>query len=126
EYPPKDGYENNRQLNIIARAILIYKELVRLWKEIGYHEVCKDVNDLVLQGIILPPSQPIGWTKPDVKTVKERHSELIDLEIKKELQDNFLPICLRETLNLNCKLKVKTYRISSKYLPETRESEFQT
>ena len=27
----------------------------------------------------MPPAQPLGWTKPDVKTVKERISELIDL-----------------------------------------------
>jgi hypothetical protein len=82
EYPPKDGHENNRQLNVIARSILLCKELVQLWKEIGYYEVCKDVNDLVLQGailILLPPAQPLGWTKPDVKTVKERLLELIDL-----------------------------------------------
>lgn len=30
EYPPKDGHENNRQLNIIARSILIRKDLVPL------------------------------------------------------------------------------------------------
>ena len=30
EYPPKDGYENNRQLNVIAGAILIHPELVIL------------------------------------------------------------------------------------------------
>ena len=33
EYPSKDGYENNRQLNVIARAILIQKDLVRFWKK---------------------------------------------------------------------------------------------
>src|SRR4051795_11429800 len=37
EYPPKDGRENSRQLNVVARAILIYPDLVILWKEIGYH-----------------------------------------------------------------------------------------
>ncbi|CAG8736607.1 4291_t:CDS:1, partial [Acaulospora morrowiae] len=46
EYPPKDGYENSRQLNVIARAILICKDLVVLWKEIGYYQICSDVNDL--------------------------------------------------------------------------------
>ncbi|GES79610.1 hypothetical protein GLOIN_2v1595045 [Rhizophagus clarus] len=28
EYPPKDGYENSRQLNVVARAILIHPDLV--------------------------------------------------------------------------------------------------
>lgn len=82
EYPPKDGYESNRQLNVIARSILIYKDLVHLWKEIGYCEICEDVNELVMQGAILilfPPAQSPGWTKPDVKAVKERLTELIDL-----------------------------------------------
>ncbi len=46
EYPPKDGYENNRQLNI-------HLELVILWKKIGYNEICNDVNDLVMQGALL-------------------------------------------------------------------------
>src|SRR5438128_1846511 len=35
EYPPKDGYENSRQLNVVARAILIHSDLVNLWKRIG-------------------------------------------------------------------------------------------
>ena len=28
EYPSKDGFENNRQLNVIARGILIHMELL--------------------------------------------------------------------------------------------------
>src|SRR5438034_1078968 len=38
EYPSKDGFENNRQLNVIARRILIHPDLVNLWKQIGYYE----------------------------------------------------------------------------------------
>jgi len=53
KYPAKDGFENNKQLNIIARAILIYPEIVELWKQIGYHDICIDVNNLVLQGSLL-------------------------------------------------------------------------
>ncbi|RIA84691.1 hypothetical protein C1645_808657 [Glomus cerebriforme] len=53
EYPRKDGYENARQLNIIARAIVIYPELVNWWKQIGYHEICQDVNNLVMTGVFL-------------------------------------------------------------------------
>jgi hypothetical protein len=54
EYPSKDGYENNRQLTaVVARSILIYPDLVILWKEIGYYEICSDVNELVMQGALL-------------------------------------------------------------------------
>ncbi|GES79587.1 hypothetical protein GLOIN_2v1595045 [Rhizophagus clarus] len=38
EYPPKDGYENGHQLNVVARAILVHPDLVK-WKEIGYYEI---------------------------------------------------------------------------------------
>ncbi len=44
EYTLEDGYENSRQLNVIVRAILIHPDLVSLWKQIGYHEVCNEVN----------------------------------------------------------------------------------
>ncbi|CAG8746466.1 16454_t:CDS:1, partial [Acaulospora colombiana] len=82
EYPPKDGYENSRQLNVIARAILICKDLVILWKKIGYHQICNDVNDLVMQGallILFPPTPPSDYVRPDVTKVNERLEELITL-----------------------------------------------
>ncbi|CAG8445409.1 11193_t:CDS:1, partial [Scutellospora calospora] len=82
EYPAKDGFENNRQLNIIARAILICKELVSYWKEIGYYGICKDVNDLVMQGAVLilyPPTPPENWNEPTIKEVTDRLEELIDI-----------------------------------------------
>ncbi|CAG8639211.1 2414_t:CDS:1, partial [Paraglomus brasilianum] len=37
--PPSDGYENVRQLNVIARAILLCPELVNVWKQNGCHEI---------------------------------------------------------------------------------------
>ncbi|RIB28550.1 hypothetical protein C2G38_2157639 [Gigaspora rosea] len=82
EYPPKDGHENNRQLNVIARAILICKDLVNLWKDIGYYEIVHDVNDLVMQGAVLilfPPIPSYDWNRPDTKGVIQRLSELIEL-----------------------------------------------
>ncbi|CAB5378089.1 hypothetical protein RhiirA5_424872 [Rhizophagus irregularis] len=85
EYPPKDGYENSRQLNVIARAILIYPDLVTLWKEIGYYEICSDVNDLVMQGallILFPPTPPADWERPDTKIVVKRLKQLINLGFK--------------------------------------------
>jgi hypothetical protein len=85
EYPPKDGYENSRQLNVIARAILIHPDLVTFWKEIGYHEICSDVNDLVMQGallILFPPTPPADWERPDTRTVVKRLKQLINLGFK--------------------------------------------
>ncbi|CAG8581889.1 5931_t:CDS:2 [Funneliformis mosseae] len=82
EYPPKDGYENSRQLNVIARAILIHPDLVNLWKQIGYEEICNDVNDLVLQGallILFPPTPSSDWVCPTVSNVISRLKDLIDL-----------------------------------------------
>ncbi|EXX55878.1 uncharacterized protein OCT59_010613 [Rhizophagus irregularis] len=82
DYPPKDGYENSRQLNVIARAILIYPDLVIMWKEIGYYEICSDLNELVMQGallILFPPTPPINWVCPNVDTVIKRLKQLIDL-----------------------------------------------
>ena len=62
EYHPKDGYENSCQLNVIARVILICPDLVKLWKRIGYHEICV-VNELVMQGALLmfPLTFPNDW-----------------------------------------------------------------
>ncbi|CAG8663982.1 14679_t:CDS:1 [Funneliformis mosseae] len=85
EYPPKDGYENSRQLNVIARAILIHPDLVILWKQIGYYEICDDVNDLVLQGallILFPPTPPPDWTCPSDSDVVKRIRDLIGLGFK--------------------------------------------
>ncbi|RIB27554.1 hypothetical protein C2G38_2061530 [Gigaspora rosea] len=91
-YPPKDGYENNRQLNVIARAILISDDLVKLWKRIGYYEICEDVNDLVMQGallILFPPNPSAKWVQPDTYSVSERLQNLIDLGF----QLNYVVIC---------------------------------
>jgi hypothetical protein len=91
EYPSKDGFENNRQLNVIARGILIHPDLVNLWKQIGYYEICNDVNDLVMQGallILFPPTPASDWTCPSTDMVISRLAELIGLGFK--LQDNVI------------------------------------
>ncbi|EXX55868.1 uncharacterized protein OCT59_010611 [Rhizophagus irregularis] len=80
DYPPKDGYENSRQLNVVARAILIHPDLINLWKEIGYHRICSDVNDLVMQGaflILFPPTPPTNWIIPDIDSVVTRLRQLL-------------------------------------------------
>src|SRR5438105_310389 len=45
-----DGFENTQRLNIISRAIIVYPQLVLLWKENGYDSICHDFNDAVLLG----------------------------------------------------------------------------
>lgn len=78
EYPAKDGYENNRQLKIIARAILIHKNLINLWKKIGYHDIIDDVNDLVIQGALLLLFSST-WKNNKVPTVGEIAYKLQEL-----------------------------------------------
>ncbi|CAG8615423.1 8182_t:CDS:2, partial [Paraglomus brasilianum] len=78
--PPSDGYENVRQLTVIARAILIYPKLVNVWKKNGYPEIVNDVNDLVMQGslLILYPSSPSeDWVKPGLAQVVDELNDLI-------------------------------------------------
>lgn len=53
EYPAKDGYENEQQLNMIARAIIIKHDLVNIWKQIGYNDICNDYNSLVIKATLV-------------------------------------------------------------------------
>ncbi|CAG8438962.1 8542_t:CDS:1 [Funneliformis caledonium] len=85
EYPPKDDFENNRQLNVIASAILLDESLVKRWKENEYTEICSDTNNLVITGallILFPPSPPSGWLYPTADDVKFRLTKLIELGFK--------------------------------------------
>ena len=56
--------------------------MVNIWKNIGYYEICSDVNELVLQGtllILFPPTPPNNWERPDVNAVVDRLKQFIDL-----------------------------------------------
>ncbi|RIB21972.1 hypothetical protein C2G38_2033974 [Gigaspora rosea] len=82
EYPPIDGHENIRHLITIARSISICKEIINLWKEIGYYEICYDVNNFVMQGAILImflPQPSSRWSIPDIKAINARLTELIEV-----------------------------------------------
>ncbi|CAG8443383.1 8366_t:CDS:1 [Scutellospora calospora] len=75
-YPSYDGFENNKQLNVIARSILLNLTFVKYWKEIGYYNVCDHLNSLVLQGaflILFPPNSAsfINSKESLVKRLKE-------------------------------------------------------
>jgi hypothetical protein len=85
EYPSRDGYENYQQLNDVSRAILICPELVATWKEIGYHEICSDFNELVIQGTIsnlFPRDPPDDWERPDTEDIIISLERLINVGFK--------------------------------------------
>ncbi|CAG8718009.1 1624_t:CDS:1, partial [Scutellospora calospora] len=61
-------------------AILLDQRFVNLWKEIDYFDICKNMNDLVIQGVILILFLPasINFIN-DKKIVVKRLKELIEL-----------------------------------------------
>ena len=62
--PSAVGYESVCNLNVIARAILVFPELLNVWRQNGYHEVVEDTNDYVIRGllqILYPTDPPVGW-----------------------------------------------------------------
>src|SRR5439155_25844415 len=98
EYPAKDGYENTRHLHIVARTILQENSLVDMWKEIGYHDICRDVNDFVIQGCVLrlyPLNPPVGWHDPNKKEILGELNHLIGIGFKltKSAMVNILCFC---------------------------------
>jgi hypothetical protein len=81
-YLQRDGYEGIQQLNLIARAIIICPDLVKMWKQIGYDEICIHYNSLVLRGtllILFPPVKPTNWAYPETDEVVKRLNQFIDL-----------------------------------------------
>ncbi|GES91753.1 hypothetical protein GLOIN_2v1793189 [Rhizophagus clarus] len=86
EHPRSDGYENIHQLNILAHVIVLYPDLVKLWKQIGYHEICKDTNCLVIRGVYslsFPHNtDPHNRVRPDENAIFERLKTFIDLGFK--------------------------------------------
>jgi hypothetical protein len=86
EYPPQDGYENNRQLNVISRAILLEHRLIKLWQEIGYYDIIQDTNDLVIQGQFLICYSPNNDLFDDYDTVYNKINTLYNLGYKITIQ----------------------------------------
>ncbi|CAG8437718.1 8305_t:CDS:1, partial [Scutellospora calospora] len=78
-YPSFDGFENNKQLNVIARSILLNLKLVNLWKSIGYHDICNHVNSLVMQGAMLILFPPHVGFKLDKEILDKRLKELVNI-----------------------------------------------
>ncbi|RIA86032.1 hypothetical protein C1645_741146 [Glomus cerebriforme] len=90
-YPSSDGYENNKQIHLLSRAVLIYPNIVKYWKQIGYHEVCRDLNDIVIKGMFMtffPMTPPANWVCPTPKILAEKLKELINVGFK--LNDNVI------------------------------------
>ncbi|CAG8546850.1 9531_t:CDS:1 [Paraglomus brasilianum] len=77
--PSAVGYESVCNLNVIARAILVFPELLNVWRQNGYHEVVEDTNDYVIRGllqILYPTDPPVDWVKPDLGQVVTKLSDL--------------------------------------------------
>src|SRR5438874_10040588 len=56
-----------------------------MWKEIGYHDICRDVNDLVIQGCILrlfPLNPPVDWHVPTKRKIVNELNHLINIGFK--------------------------------------------
>ncbi|CAG8854192.1 7743_t:CDS:2, partial [Gigaspora margarita] len=122
EYPAKDGYKNNRQLNIIAQSILIHKNLVNVWKKIGYHEIVDDVNDLVFQSLLLLLFPPAPSSQTIEQTIEPKTEQVIQ-----QLQEFIgLGICLMQTLDsdLNVEQSLKVQNFIYSLLPKDKETEF--
>ncbi|CAG8632841.1 4932_t:CDS:1 [Paraglomus brasilianum] len=130
DYPPTDGYENVRQLNVIARAILIHPDLVNVWKQNGYHEIVDDINDLVMESVLsnfnlnldqsiqrLIDLHSVGFRLTDemmgdalilfAKRLNDIGGVLINAFaiVRGITKNNILSICLRELLNPGRKLE---------------------
>lgn len=120
EYPSRDGYENNRQMNVIARAILLEHELINAWKEIGYYNIISDTNDLVIQGQFLICYPPNSDNLSNYDTVYERINTLCNLGYKINIQ------ILYEILHLfESRISLvgdDILKISSKMINTTEES----
>jgi len=70
-------------LNLIARAIIICPDLIKMWKQIGYHEVCIHYNRLVFRGtllILFPPVKPANWKYPETEEIVKRLRQFIDID----------------------------------------------
>ncbi|CAG8556319.1 20137_t:CDS:1 [Cetraspora pellucida] len=74
KFIPLPSYRNRR---VIARSIFLRKDLVLLWKKIGYHEIYEDFGDLVIQETLDDVFSQIQH--PNVETVIVQLNELVDL-----------------------------------------------
>ncbi|CAG8546887.1 9533_t:CDS:1 [Paraglomus brasilianum] len=131
DYPPTDGYENVRQQNVIARAILLYPKLVNVWKKNEYYEIVDDINDLVMGSILLLSNfnPTLGYFIKKLETLQSVgfrptdemmgdaliffEHRLKDIEVLIDTfvigrglnRNTILSICLRELLNPGRNLK---------------------
>ncbi|RIB21098.1 kinase-like domain-containing protein [Gigaspora rosea] len=84
-YPAEDGYENHEELRIIARAILICNNLINDWKEIGYHDIVYDINDLVIEEafhMLFPSGQTTSYIMPSEERITQILQQLLGFGFK--------------------------------------------
>ncbi|CAG8640494.1 1581_t:CDS:1, partial [Paraglomus occultum] len=70
---PKNGYTSVSGSMIVARAIIIYPNLLNVWKKMGYHKITDDLENSVVQLTLL---DLYSTEVPPVRTVAETLSSL--------------------------------------------------
>ncbi|RIA84692.1 hypothetical protein C1645_831885 [Glomus cerebriforme] len=71
--------------HFLTAAVLIYPKIVKYWKQIGYQEICRDLNDIVMKGLVMllfPQVPPTNWICPTPEIIAERLKGLNDLGFK--------------------------------------------
>ncbi|RIA87958.1 hypothetical protein C1645_877723 [Glomus cerebriforme] len=90
-YPSEDGYEHSKCFSLILKSVLIYPDIVKCWKQIGYHNICRDLNDIVIKGMFImffPMARPEDWVCPTPEIIVNKLRQLINLGF--ELTDNLI------------------------------------
>ncbi|CAG8600368.1 3915_t:CDS:1 [Paraglomus brasilianum] len=65
----QNGYATASELRIVAKAIITYPNLLKVWRKIGYHEITEDLENPVVQLTLL---NLYSTGVPSVQTVVEK------------------------------------------------------
>src|SRR6185369_612130 len=68
-----NGYATASELKIVAKAIITYPNLLKVWKKMGYHEITTDLENPVVQLTLL---DLYSTDVPLVQTVAEKLRDL--------------------------------------------------
>lgn len=98
KYPAEDGFDRDRQYNLLARVVLVYPEIVQIWDSIGYDEIYKDLAPVVFTGklmVLFPPTPSENWVVPNKDTIKNNIEQFTNMgfrlndDIILEILENF-------------------------------------
>ncbi|RIB07868.1 hypothetical protein C2G38_2213213 [Gigaspora rosea] len=79
EFPATDCYENQKQMNIIAQAILLDHEFVNTCRKVGYTNIVAHTNDLVVQGQFLIYFSTAGTVSDTYEFVYEKMKNILEI-----------------------------------------------